>query len=68
MADGQPVDSPLISVKQLAGRLNLSTKTVYTMARSGQIPAVRRPGQRTQWRFDLPAVLAALSADAGPRQ
>lgn len=60
MADGQSPDAPLISVVELAHRLQLSTKTVYAMAGSGQIPAVRRPGKRTQWRFDYPAVLRAL--------
>lgn len=67
MADGPRVDAPLISVKELAGRLSLSTKTVYEMARSGQIPAHRRPGTRTQWRFDVVAVLAAMNPGSAPR-
>lgn len=60
MSDVPAAEVPLLSVKELAARLRLSTKTVYGMARAGEIPAVRRPGKRTPWRFDLAAVLDAL--------
>jgi excisionase family DNA binding protein len=57
-------EGPLLSVQELAVQLRLSTKTVYGMARAGEIPAVRRPGKRTPWRFHLPSVLAALQHEA----
>lgn len=60
MPDSRTTEEPLLSVKELAGQLRMSTKTVYEMARAGEIPAVRRQGERTPWRFHLPSVLAAL--------
>lgn len=60
MPDSRTTEAPLLSVKELAEQLRMSTKTVYEMARAGEIPAVRRQGGRTPWRFHLPSVLAAL--------
>ncbi|WP_430786851.1 helix-turn-helix domain-containing protein [Actinoplanes sp. G11-F43] len=61
MPDAPSADARLLSVKELAARLNLSDKTVYVMARAGEIPAIRRQDKpRAPWRFDLAEVLAAL--------
>lgn len=65
MSDGPASAAPLLTVKQLAARLSLSTKTVYGMARAGKIPSLRAPGERTPWRFDLAEVEAALRQHRG---
>ncbi|RZU46645.1 excisionase family DNA binding protein [Krasilnikovia cinnamomea] len=54
---------PLLTTAQLAQRLNLSTKTIYKLAKSGAISAMRAPGTRTAWRFDLATVEQELRAN-----
>jgi len=41
-------DDSIITVRQVAGLLKVSEKTVYTMAKSGELPAFR---VRNQWRI-----------------
>ncbi|GAB1646824.1 helix-turn-helix domain-containing protein [Krasilnikovia sp. MM14-A1259] len=65
MPDRPASMSPLLTTAQLAQRLNLSTKTIYKMAKSGAISAMRAPGTRTPLRFDLATVERELRAN-GP--
>jgi len=39
---------PILTLPEVAGLLKVAEKTVYTMARKGQIPAFKVRGQ---WRF-----------------
>jgi excisionase family DNA binding protein len=46
-------DEPLlIPAEQLAGLLNLSTRTVWRMLSAGQIPKPVRIGASVRWRLD----------------
>ncbi|HEY6084112.1 MAG TPA: helix-turn-helix domain-containing protein [Nitrospira sp.] len=51
----------LLSIKELAQVLSVSTDTVRRAARRGQIPSTR---ERTAYRFDWPTVRRALRANA----
>ena len=52
-----------LTVKQLAGELQVSTAKVYRLANSGHIPSIR---VGRSWRFDLAAVKKALNASRDP--
>lgn len=43
-------EQKIISVKEVAGFLNITEATVYRLAKSGKLPAVRIGNQ---WRFDM---------------
>ena len=55
--------SQLLTLKQLAGRLQVSPETLRKHYRLGTIPGVKL-GHRTL-RFDMPAVIEALRRAAG---
>ena len=56
-------DSPeLLTVQQLADKLQLVPQTVYKLAREGKIPSIRF-GKNV--RFDLAAVLSACDGLSG---
>jgi len=52
----------LITARELASRLGVTTNTIHTWARDGRIPCLR-VGRKTL-RFDPAAVVAALEANA----
>lgn len=49
----------IMNVQEVAGLLRVSNQTVYNLARSGQLPAVK---VGREWRFRRDEVLAALSS------
>jgi excisionase family DNA binding protein len=55
----------LRTAREMAALLAVPERTVYRMALNGEIPAFR---VRRAWRFDLEAVLEALSQRQGGRR
>lgn len=47
-----PLEAKLLTVKQLAAVLNLSTRTVWRMHSEGRIPPSVRLGRSVRWRRD----------------
>jgi excisionase family DNA binding protein len=54
----------LVTTTELAQVLGVHCQTVYTLVRTGRIPAIRLGAQ---YRFDIDAVKAALSVQGGRR-
>lgn len=54
----------MISVKELAGILGVSTKTIYAMVESDQIPCYRIGAGRGTLRFDVDEVKRKLKHES----
>jgi excisionase family DNA binding protein len=53
----------LMTVKEVAALLRVSTQTLYKMLEQGQIPAVR---VGSQWRFDRDKVKGWIESQGAP--
>lgn len=50
----QPLACEYLTPREVASKLNLSTDTVYTMLREGELPAIRLgAGKRQVWRIPV---------------
>jgi excisionase family DNA binding protein len=58
------MDSKMITSSQLGAALGLTKSTILKMARAGQIPCIKMPTARGDYRFDIEAVRAVMTAEA----
>jgi excisionase family DNA binding protein len=69
MASVEELPPPLLKPDEVAAVLNVTVSQVYTLMRSGELPALKI-GRKGVWRVSreaLEAYLAALTAEAESR-